>query len=246
MTHRTAVPPHAVPSHLDALRALDTCTVSNAIERLDARLRNEGFISGAVRCRFPHLPPIAGYAATARVRTTSPPMARRCYYDRPDWWNYVATLPEPRILILQDIDHRPGVGALLGEIHTTIAQALKCVGCVTNGAVRDLGAIEPLGFQLFSGDVSVSHSYAHIVEFGEPVEIGSLRIASGDLLHGDRHGVLSIPPSVAAAIPAEAARLLEEERELIQFCRSPEFDLRELEGRIQRMCAICDLPWPRP
>ncbi len=210
------------------------------------RLRNEGFISGTVHCQFPHLPPMAGYAATARIRTASPPMAHRCYYDRMDWWSYVATVPEPRILVLQDIDPHPGFGALVGEIHATIAQALKCVGCVTNGAVRDLAAIERLAFPLFAGGVSVSHSYAHVVEFGEPVEIGGLKIASGDLLHGDRHGVLAIPASIAATIPAEAAKLLEGERELIAFCRSPEFSLQELAERIQSVSAACDLPWPRP
>ena len=40
---------------------------------------------------------MVGYAATARIRTASPPMSHRCYYDRMDWWNYVASLPEPRV-----------------------------------------------------------------------------------------------------------------------------------------------------
>ncbi len=96
-----------------------------------------------------------------------------------DWWDYVASLPEPRVLVLQDCDHRAGVGAFVGEIHANIGSALKCVGCVTNGAVRDLTEVEALGFHLFSGSVSPSHSYAHIVEFGEPVEIGGLKISPG-------------------------------------------------------------------
>ena len=178
---------------LEKLKAFDSCTVSNAIERLDVRLRNEGFVSGAARCRFPRLPPMVGYAATARIRTASPPMSHRCYYDRMDWWNYVASLPEPRVMVLQDADHKPGLGAFVGEIHAAIGVALNCVGCVTNGAVRDLPAVEALGFQLYAGHTSVSHAYAHIIEFGEPVEIGGLKISSGDLLHGDRHGVLTIP-----------------------------------------------------
>lgn len=67
-----------------------------------------------------------------------------------------------------------------------------------------------------------------------------------DLLHGDRHGVLSFPASIASEIPAEAAKLLAEERDLIAFCRSPQFTLEELGERRQRMSALCDLPWPRP
>jgi len=228
---------------LKKLSALDTCTVSNAIERLAVRLRNEGFVSGTAQCRFPDLGPMVGYAATARIRTDSPPMAHRCYYDRMDWWNFVASIPEPRVMVLQDTDPRPGVGAFVGEIHATIGLALNCVGCVTNGAVRDLAAVEAMGFQLFAGDVSVSHSYAHIIEFGEPVEIGGLKISSGDLIHGDRHGLLTVPLSIAAEIPEEASKMVQAERELIEFCSSPNFSLEELSKRIKSVSAHCELPW---
>jgi 4-hydroxy-4-methyl-2-oxoglutarate aldolase len=219
---------------LKKLGALDTCIVSNAIEHLHVRLRNEGFVSGAVRCQFPNLAPMVGYAATARIRTASPPMTQRCYYDRIDWWTYLASLPEPRVMVLQDVDHSPGVGAFVGEVHAAIGVALNTVGCVTNGAVRNLEGIEALGFGLFAGSVSVSHSYAHIIEFDTPVEIGGLVIHPGDLLHGDRHGVLRIPLEVAAEVPAEAARIRQRQKELIEFCASPRFSLDELAERISR------------
>ncbi len=228
---------------LDKLRAFDTCTVSNAIERLDVRLRNEGFAAHALQCHFPNLSPMVGYAATARIRTSSPPMTQRCYYDRPDWWNYVSSVPEPRVMVLQDVDHNPGLGAFVGEIHAVIGQALHCVGCVTNGAVRDLPQVQAAGFHLFAGSVSVSHAYAHIIEFGEPVEIGELRIQSGDLLHGDRHGVLSIPLSIASQVPEEAYKIRCQEKELIEYCKSPGFSLDELTERIRNASANCDLPW---
>jgi len=228
---------------LEKLRALDTCTVSDAIERLDVRLRNEGFASGTAKCQFPQFPPMVGYAATGRIRTSSPLMAHRCYYDRMDWWTYVATLPEPRVLVIQDCDHRQGVGAFVGEIHASIGMALNCIGCVNNGAVRDLPAIEAMGFHLFAGGVSVSHCYAHIIEFGEPVEIGGLKIVSGDLLHGDRHGLLTIPLSIASHIPEEASEDIAEERALIDFCRSSQFSLEGLGARIQKMSACCNQPW---
>jgi len=242
MTHQTALS----SLDLEKLGTLDTCTVSNAIERLNVRLRNEGFVSGVVpggvRCQFPNFGPMVGYAATGRIRTASAPMTHRCYYDRMDWWNYVASLPEPRVIVLQDFDPKPGVGAFVGEIHAAIGRALNCAGCVTNGAVRDLPAVEAMGFKLFAGSIAVSHAYAHVVEFGEPVEIDGLKIHSGDLIHGDRHGVLTIPLAVAAEIQGEAAKIIEEERQLIQFCASPQFSLKELSERISRANSYCDLP----
>jgi regulator of RNase E activity RraA len=170
-------------------------------------------------------------------------MSHRCYYDHMDWWNYVASLPEPRVMVLQDADHNAGLGAFVGEIHAAIGLALNCVGCVTNGAVRDLPAVEAMGFQMYASHTSVSHAYAHIAEFGEPVEIDSLKISSGDLLHGDRHGIVNIPLSIATEIPLEASKICQGERDLVRFCSSPHFSLQELAERIKNMDLSCDLPW---
>lgn len=231
------------PAHssvdLEKIRVLDTCTVSNAIERLDVRLRNEGFVSGAVQCRFPTFEPMLGYAVTGRIRSSSPPISGRCYHDRMDFWNYLVTIPEPRVLVFQDVDDRPGVGAFVDEIHATIGSALKCVGCVTNGAVRDLLAVKALGFHLFSGCVAVSHAYAHLVEFGNPVEIGGLKIVPGDLIHGDCHGVQSIPLECVSEIPQEAEKIRCAERQLMEYCRSPQFSLGGLSDRLKQGLEDC-------
>jgi regulator of RNase E activity RraA len=152
----------------------------------------------------------------------------------------VAIIPEPRVIVLQDVDHMPGVGAFVGEIHSTIALALKCVGYITNGAARDLPAVKALGFHLFSGSVAVSHAYAHLIEFGEPVEIGGLKVAPGDLLHGDRHGILMIPPEVVREIPRVAQRIMRSESDLIRSCRSPEFSLQALSDRLKLVSQVSE------
>ncbi len=175
---------------LRALQQFDTCTVSNAIEQFHVRTRNEGFVNGSVHCMSPELPSRAGYAVTARIRTSSTPIAGRCYYDRLDWWSYVQTIPAPRFIVAEDVDHIPGLGALFGEIHAYISRALGCVAYLTNGAVRDVPGIRKAGIQAFAGRIAVSHAYAHVIEFGEPVEIGGLQIRPGDLLQGDQNGVV--------------------------------------------------------
>lgn len=218
----------------EKLRALDTCTASNAIERLNVRLRNEGFVAGTLRCRFQNFEPMLGYAVTGRIRSASAPMSGRCYYDRMDFWRYLATLPSPRVMVLEDIDPRPGLGAFVGEMHAVIGFALNCIGYVTNGAVRDLVPVKDLGFHLFSGTVSVSHAYAHLVDFGDPVMIGGLKITPGDLIHGDRHGVQTIPLEIAAQIPEEAEKVLRSESELKEFCQSPQFSLDGLAKKLKQ------------
>ena len=226
--------PPLSPEHLEALRRLDACVVANAIETFQKRLRNEGFSDASMRSLFPRLGPMVGYAATVKIRGSAPPTAGSRYPDRTDWWDYVVSLPAPRVVVVQDVATRPGLGSLLGAVHVNILRALGCVGAVTNGSVRDIPAVEALGFHLFAGSVSVSHAYVHIVEIGEPVELGGLKIASGDLLHGDLHGIQTIPLAIASQVPLEAERIIEKERALIALCQSREFSLDKLRIAVEQ------------
>jgi len=221
------------PELLESLRRLDACTLANAIETFHERLRNEGFVDHTVRCLFPGLQPMVGYAATITIRGSAPPTADSPYPDRTDWWDYILSLPAPRVVVVQDASTRPGLGSLVGAVHMNILRALHCVGVVTNGSVRDIPAAESAVFHLFAGSVSVSHAYVHIIEIGRPAEIGGLKIQSGDLLHGDLHGVQSIPLDIASQVPAVAARINTEEQALIALCRSPEFSLDKLRTAVK-------------
>jgi regulator of RNase E activity RraA len=226
----------ATSENIEELEQFDTCTLSNTIEQFDIRTRNEGFVNGrCTRCFFPEMPTRAAYAVTARIRTSATPITGRCYYDRPEWWSYVASIPAPRFIVTEDVDNNPGLGALFGEIHARISVALSCSAYLTNGAVRDLPGIRDAGLQVFAGNVSVSHAYAHLIQFGEPVEIGGLKISPGDLLVGDKHGVLSVPTSLASQIPARARQLQQSESELIAYCQSQDFSLDTLARRFRLM-----------
>lgn len=226
--------PPLTPEQLEALRRLDACTLANAIETFHRRLRNEGFVDHTVHCLFPRLQPMVGYAATVKIRGSAPPTADSLYPDRTDWWEYILSVPVPRVVVVQDIATQPGAGALIGAVHMNILRALQCAGVVTNGSVRSLPAAESAGFHLFAGGVSVSHAYVHIVEIGTPVEIGGLKLQSEDLLHGDLHGVQSIPLEIAARIPPVAAQIAARKQELIALCQSAGFTLEKLRSTIAK------------
>lgn len=223
--------PHSA-EELEALRRLDACTLANAVETFQVRLRNEGFAGGSLRCLFPQLPPMVGYAVTLKTRGASPPLTGATYVEHSDWWDHVLSIPGPRILVVQDVSSSPGRGALLGEVHANILRALGCIGAITNGAVRDLPAVERLGFHLFAGSLSVSHSYVHVVEFGQPVHIDGVTINPGDLLHGDLHGIQTVPPSIVADLPAVATRAVARERALIELAQTPNLPLEKLRAAV--------------
>jgi regulator of RNase E activity RraA len=219
---------------VESLRRLDACTVSNAIERFECRLRNEGFGDGSVRALFDDVRPAVGYAATARIRCSSPPPVGPRYRDRTDWWSYILTIPPPRLVVVEDVDERPGRGAFVGYVHTQILRALGCVAYVTNGSVRDLDAVAPMGFPLLAGSVSVSHAFVHIVDFDQPVTVAGLPVKAGDIVYADRHGFLTIPPDVVDQIPGAAQRMLEHEKRIVALCQSSGFSLDSLRALVRQ------------
>jgi regulator of RNase E activity RraA len=215
------------PPYLEELRALSTCVVASAIEAFGVRLRNRGFSESSLHCMFPEQPAAVGYAATARIRGSDPPMEGHSYYDRGDWWNSLLKIPAPRIVVIEDVDTRPGLGAFIGEVHANILLALGCVAVVTNGGVRDLPDVRKSGLQLFAGNVSVSHAYAHVFDFGGTVEIAGLTVHPGDLIQGDLHGVQTVPREIAARVPQKAREIIQSRKELTRLCQSKDFSIAE-------------------
>jgi 4-hydroxy-4-methyl-2-oxoglutarate aldolase len=213
---------------IELLSSFDTCLISEAIEAFGVRLRNEGFATAGFRCLFKSLPPMVGYAATCKVRSADPPMVGSRYIERTDWWRHITSISAPRVVVIQDIDKPPGTGAFLGKVHVHILAALGCVGAVTNGAARELPGIEAARFQVFAGRLAMSRAYVHIVEYGGPVEVGSLTIKPGDLIHGDRHGILTIPPGIADQLPAVARQIMEKENQVIELSKRRGVSFKEL------------------
>jgi regulator of RNase E activity RraA len=212
---------------LEELRRWPTCATSNAIELFDIRPRNEGFMLPEIKCVFPELEPMIGYAVTGVISADSPEGLR---IQPPDWWEEVLKIPEPRVVVLHDIDD-PVVGSFWGEVQCNIHKALGCVGTVTDGSVRDLDEVREREFHFFSSCVSVSHAYVHLVEVGVPIKVGGLVVEPGDLIQGDKHGVISIPLEAARDVP-KAAKLVEDwERKVIGFCKSKEFTVEGLKER---------------
>lgn len=219
---------------LTALRALSSPTVANAIETFRVRPREVGNLSPEIRARFPELGPVVGHAVTAFIRGEAGPAEghRASTYA---WWDYIETIPAPRIIVMQDLDDPRGQGAFWGEVQANIHKALGCAGVITDGSVRDLEEARLLGFQFCAAHVSVSHANVHLVDFGLPVKVGGVWIHPGDLIHADQHGAVTIPAEIAAEIPGAAARLAVEERQIIAACQSPDFALDRLKATYRQL-----------
>ena len=212
-------------STFKALQAIDGPSICNAIEGLNYRPKNQGFMLPEIKSIFPDMPATVGYAVTGVISANEPtgtPIARE------DWWDLIASVPKPTFIVLHDIDNPP-FGAYWGEVQGNIHKALGAVGVITDGTVRDLDEVRALDFNFFAKDVSVSHGYVHLIDIGNPVGIGGFTVKTGDLLHGDKHGVSHIPFELADKIPDMVATIADYEEQTISVCQSPDFTLEKLK-----------------
>lgn len=213
---------------IDGLKKISSPSVANAIETFNARPRSQGFMSSEIRTLFPELGPLVGYAVTAVIRAEPAPREghRASTFG---WWDYVLSIPAPRVVVVHDLDDPRGQGAQWGEVQANIHRALGCVGVVTDGSVRDLDEVRALGFQFAAAHVSVSHAYVHMVDFGLPIKVGGLWVQPGDLVHADQHGVVTIPADLAPRIPEAVAKVEADERRIIQLCQARDFSTERLK-----------------
>jgi 4-hydroxy-4-methyl-2-oxoglutarate aldolase len=96
--------------------------------------------------------------------------------------------------------------ALWGELMSTRAMHLRAAGAVLNGFVRDAAGIEALNFPTFCRGLYAQDQgpRGKVIDFRSPIEIEGVRIAPGDLLFGDREGVLVIPREAERDVIAAA------------------------------------------
>jgi 4-hydroxy-4-methyl-2-oxoglutarate aldolase len=214
------------------LEAFDSCSIANAVDTFKVRLSNEGFTGSGIACRTEILTPMVGVALTMKVRSADPSMKPAYYLEQPDWWERIEDAPSPRVLLIEDTDAKPGRGSLVGPVHACIIKALGFVGVVTTGAIRGTRKFTEIGLHAFSANVSPSHAFSHVVEIGGPIMIAGMQIRPGEIIHGDRDGIVSIPADLADRVPDVARRVMERERKVCDYCNSSGFSRSNLRDKI--------------
>lgn len=215
---------------LKFLRTVDTPTVANAIESFKLRSRAEGFPSVAIRCLFPELGIMCGYAVTAQVETVSSvnPLEEAAFVDL---FAAVEKSPTPAVVVMQDIGSDPDRAAHSGEVMCTIFSTLGAIGLISDSGVRDLTAVRKLGFHYFARGAVSSHAHFRIVRSNVPVHIHGMTVRPGDLLHGDENGIITVPEESLDKLTDAVGKVLDKERALLDFVRQPGFTSSMLRNR---------------
>lgn len=216
-------------STLEFLRGVDSPTVANALETFNLRDRSDGFVGGSVECQFPDLGVMVGRAVTVTMSSAPGAPGNRDGYWK--MWDAVAAAEGPTVIAIQDVSGKPERCAYAGEMMATLAQRLGAVGMVTDGALRDVQEVHDIGFHYFMRYPVVSHGNFEIVSVGEPIELDGQRVESGDILHGDRNGIVIVPDAALDGLPAAVQGIREREGAQLEYMRGDSFSLADLKQR---------------
>src|SRR3979411_2828291 len=205
---------------LAALREIDTPTITNVVATYPTNPLCLGLYNPwtenwdtdtSIRCIYPEMGPVIGYAVTCVYGMPDPNYPNRLTYQ--DVIEALDAAPKPTILVIQqkwppEIFSKAG---LAGEIMTTSAQAVGCIGLLSNGPPAHIAAIRRNKFQMLLGGVSAGHGAMGVMAVQVPVSVGGMDVAPGELIHMDENGAVKFPADKIEQVLTNARALLAKE-----------------------------------
>lgn len=171
-------------------------TIANSMGVLSSRKKTTGFNLEPLTDFMPEMGAMCGYAVTVKYIASQEhvPDAK----DFMEYYRWFVSLPDPKIVVIQDLDAPNGiVGSFWGECNANKHRAFGAVGTITDGAIRDLNEMKNAGFKALARRLCVAPAYGKVTDFSTPVKVFGTEIKTGELVHADQHGFITIPPEVA-------------------------------------------------
>jgi len=188
------MPNDTILSHAELLqlKRWNTPTIYNGWEQItkgDAAA--DAFNLEPVTDFMPQMGPMVGYAVTVVIQPSlkehkNPDNVAACR-------EYIAGVPGPKVIVVQDLDKPGYVGSWWGEVNSNTHRALGCVGTITDGCIRDVDEMTNAGFKALAARLCVGHAHAAPAKWGCEVEVFGRVIQPGQLIHADKHGFMAIP-----------------------------------------------------
>ncbi len=204
---------------LEELKSFDTPSITNVVATypnspLCLGLYNpwteNWYTDQSIRCLYPELGRLVGYAVTCVYGLPDPNFTRLSFMDVID---ALEAAPKPTILVLQQ-SSRPRSLARVGLAGGNMVSAMKAIGCVgliSNGPSRDLDEIRPMGFQYMLSGVTAGHGAMAVQAVNVPVSVAGMDVAPGELIHMDENGAVKFPANQLEAVLQNVRALQVEE-----------------------------------
>jgi regulator of RNase E activity RraA len=204
---------------LEELRNFDTPSITNVVATypnsptclgLYNPWTENWYTDESIRCMFPELGRLAGYAVTCVYGLPDPNYARLSFMDVVD---ALDASKKPTILVIQQKFPTAIAGkvGLAGGNMVSAMKALGCVGLISNGPSRDLDEIRPMGFQYLLSGITAGHGAMAVQSVNAPVSVAGMDVAPGEIIHMDENGAVKFPADRLGAVLANARELQQQE-----------------------------------
>ena len=163
-----------------------------------------------LRCMYPELGRLVGYAVTCVYGLPDPNYARLSFMDVID---ALDASKKPTILVIQQ-KFPPAIAGkvgLAGGNMVSAMQAIGCVGLISNGPSRDLDEVRPMRFQYLLSGITAGHGATAVHSVNAPVSVAGMDVAPGEIIHMDENGAVKFPADRLAEVLANARELQQHE-----------------------------------
>ena len=204
---------------LEELKNFDTPSITNVVATYPASPLCLGlynpwtenwYTDQSIRCMYPELGSLAGYAVTCVYGLPDPNYSRLSFLDVID---ALEASRKPTILVLEQKfpPEIAGKVGLAGGNMVSAMRAIGCVGLISNGPSRDLDEIRPMGFQYMLTGVTAGHGATAVQSVNTPVSVGGMDVAPGEIIHMDENGAVKFPADRLEAVLSNVRALQKEE-----------------------------------
>ncbi|MGC9468826.1 MAG: RraA family protein [Anaerolineae bacterium] len=206
---------------LSALRDFDTPSITNVVATYPGNplclelyhpWTQNWYTDQSLRCWYPELGPVVGYAVTCVYGLPDPMYSGLSFMDVVD---ALDASPKPTILVFEQ-RFPPEIAGKVGLSGGNMTSAMKAVGCIgglTNGPSRDIDEIRPMGFQYLTSGVCPGHGPTAVHAVNVPVHIAGMDVAPGEIIHMDENGAVKFPADKIEAVLGNVQKLRDQEAE---------------------------------
>lgn len=191
-----------LPKVKEALSIPSTATIQN---QLFIRGFHNRFLNGVV-LRTPSNPNFVAEAFTLRFIPAREDLDKvEAFRDPRHPQRLAIETVEPGQALIVDSRNDPRA-ASAGEILVTRLAKRGGVAFITDGAVRDSFEMDAIGIPVFTAGITANTNliHHHAVDFQVPIGCAGVAVFPGDVLVGDREGVLVIPQEIAEEVAASS------------------------------------------
>ncbi len=213
------MPVPTVDELLEELREFDTPSITNVVATYPGNPICLGiyhpwtqywYTDHSLRCWYPELGPVAGYAVTCVYGLPDPAYGQLGF---PDVVEAVERAPKPVVLVIEQ-RFPPEIAGKVGLSGGNMTSALKAVGCIgvlTNGPSRDIDEIRGMGIQYLTSGITPGHGPTAVHAVNVPVHVAGMDVAPGEIVHMDENGAVKFPADKIREVLTRVQQLRKEE-----------------------------------